>query len=332
MRKRRGIALILVLMVFGVLFSSCSKDKKDEDNKKYTIGITQYVQHDALDSARKGFVDGLSEEGYKEGENIVFDYENAQGDISIAQTISNQFVSNKVDMIFAIATPSLQSAYNATNDIPIVFTAVTDPIEAGVAESWDASGTNVTGTSDMVSMDQQLNLLLSLTKDINTIGVIYNSSEANSLIQVEELKKSAEKNNVIVKEISVTNVSEINQNLSSVINSIDALYVPTDNTAASAYDLIGSICCGKNIPMLCAEEAGVSKGGLCSIGIDYYKLGKEAAAKAVEILEGGDVSNIKIDTLKDMTITINEEAAEKMNISIPDEIKDKAVFVTGGVN
>lgn len=100
MRKRRGIALILVLMVFGVLFSSCSKDKKDEDDKKYTIGITQYVQHDALDSARKGFVDGLSEEGYKEGENIVFDYENAQGDISIAQTISNQFVSNKVDMIF----------------------------------------------------------------------------------------------------------------------------------------------------------------------------------------------------------------------------------------
>lgn len=342
-KKKLTLILSGILIVAGLV--SCAKTSSSNENEKtrdvsknsnevkemYTIGINQLVQHDALDASREGFIEGLKEKGFEEGKNLKIDYQNAQGDIAIAKTISDQFVTSKVDMIFAIATSSLQASYNATKDIPIVFTAVTDPIDAGVAESWESSGTNVTGTSDMVSMEKQLSLLTTLVPDIKTLGVIYNSSEANSLAQVQELKKEAEKNAIDIKEISVTTVNEINQNLNAAIGSIDALYAPTDNTVASAYDLVGNICVNKNIPILCGEEAGVSKGGLCSIGIDYFKLGKEAGYKAAEILNGTKPSDIEISTLSDMSITINTEVAEKLNITIPEDINTKANKVTGGV-
>lgn len=342
-KKKLTLILSGILIVAGLV--SCAKTSSSNENEKtrdvsknsnevkemYTIGINQLVQHDALDASREGFIEGLKEKGFEEGKNLKIDYQNAQGDIAIAKTVSDQFVTSKVDMIFAIATSSLQASYNATKDIPIVFTAVTDPIGAGVAESWESSGTNVTGTSDMVSMEKQLSLLTTLVPDIKTLGVIYNSSEANSLAQVQELKKEAEKNAIDIKEISVTTVNEINQNLNAAIGSIDALYAPTDNTVASAYDLVGNICVNKNIPILCGEEAGVSKGGLCSIGIDYFKLGKEAGYKAAEILNGTKPSDIEISTLSDMSITINTEVAEKLNITIPEDINTKANKVTGGV-
>lgn len=342
---KKKIALILsgILIISGLISctktTSSDKDEKtdgvsknlSEANELYTIGINQLVQHDALDASREGFLEALKEKGFEEGKNLKIDYQNAQGDIAIAKTISDQFVTSKVDMIFAIATSSLQASYNATKDIPIVFTAVTDPIEAGVAESWESSGTNVTGTSDMVSMEEQLNLLTTLVPDIKTLGVIYNSSEANSLAQVQELKKEADKKGIDIKEISVTTVNEINQNLNATIGSIDALYAPTDNTVASAYDLVGNICVNKNIPILCGEEAGVSKGGLCSIGIDYFKLGKEAGYKAAEILNGTKPSDIEISILSDMSVTINTDVAEKLNITIPENLNTKANKVTGGV-
>ena len=342
-KKKLTLILSGILIVAGLV--SCAKTSSSNENEKtrdvsknsnevkemYTIGINQLVQHDALDASREGFIEGLKEKGFEEGKNLKIDYQNAQGDIAIAKTISDQFVTSKVDMIFAIATSSLQASYNATKDIPIVFTAVTDPIGAGVAESWESSGTNVTGTSDMVSMEKQLSLLTTLVPDIKTLGVIYNSSEANSLAQVQELKKEVEKNAIDIKEISVTTVNEINQNLNAAIGSIDALYAPTDNTVASAYDLVGNICVNKNIPILCGEEAGVSKGGLCSIGIDYFKLGKEAGYKAAEILNGTKPSDIEISTLSDMSITINTDVAEKLNITIPEDIDTKANKVTGGV-
>lgn len=342
-KKKLTLILSGILIVAGLV--SCAKTSSSNENEKtrdvsknsnevkemYTIGINQLVQHDALDASREGFIEGLKEKGFEEGKNLKIDYQNAQGDIAIAKTVSDQFVTSKVDMIFAIATSSLQASYNATKDIPIVFTAVTDPIDAGVAESWESSGTNVTGTSDMVSMEKQLSLLTTLVPDIKTLGVIYNSSEANSLAQVQELKKEAEKNAIDIKEISVTTVNEINQNLNAAIGSIDALYAPTDNTVASAYDLVGNICVNKNIPILCGEEAGVSKGGLCSIGIDYFKLGKEAGYKAAEILNGAKPEDIEISTLSDMSITINTDVAEKLNITIPEDIDTKANKVTGGV-
>lgn len=331
-RKIKAIAILTAVILVAIL-GGCSKEEKTEKGEDiYVIGINQLVQHSALDSARQGFIDGLAEKGYVDGVNIKLDYENAQGDAAITQTIAKQFVSNKVDMIFAISTASAQAAYNATKEIPIVFTAVTDPVSAGIAESFTKTGSNVTGTSDMVSMEQQLELFQKLIPKIKTIGVIYNTSEANSIAQVNELKNTAEEKGLKVKEISITTVNEINQNLLANIDSIDALYVPTDNTVASAYELVGNICVNHNIPMFCAEEAGVSKGGLCSIGINYYELGKEAGYKAVEIIEGKKPTDIEIGKSVDMTTVINSEVVEKLQLTIPSEIESKAQMVTGGVN
>lgn len=331
---KRKIAIGLAALIATGALVGCKGNGQvsSTEGKKYNIGISQLVQHPALDSAREGFIEGLKEKGYEEGKNITFDYQNAQGDNPTSQTIAQKFVSEKKDLILAIATTSAQAVYNSTKDIPTVFTAVTDPVSAGIVKDWKSSGTNLTGVSDMVPVDKQLDLLLKLKPDVNTLGVIYNTSEANSVVQVEALKTEANKLNINIKEIGITNVNEINQNLSAVIKDIDALYTPTDNTVASAYDLVGQIAVKNNVPILGAEEAIVSKGGLCSIGIDYFKLGKETGYKAAEILDGKKPEEIEITTLSEMNVVINTDVANKLNIIIPSDIEENASKVTGGVN
>ncbi|MGN0144987.1 MAG: ABC transporter substrate-binding protein [Clostridium sp.] len=333
---KKIIGSVLAALMIGVFFNGCGTDggsnstSVDKSEKVKNIGIVQLVQHDALDSANKGFVDALKEKGYEDGKNIKIDQQNAQGEQANAQTICKQFADSKKDLIFSIATPAAQAAYNSTKDIPIVFTAVTDPVSAEIAKDWKSSGTNVTGTSDKVPVEEQIKLMKKLLPDTKTVGVIYNTSETNSVIQVEELKTAAEKEGLAVKEIGVTNVNEINQNLASALNQIDALYTPTDNTVASAYSLVGKLCLDAKKPIIGAEEAVVSKGGLATIGIDYYKLGKEAGDKAVEILEGKKPSDIEISTLSVMSFTINKDVAAKLGITIPEDIEKDAKIVTGG--
>jgi len=334
---KRKLAMLLCTVLVGGILSGCGKSATDSNKGTTTssevknVGVIQIVQHDALDAANKGFVDGLKEKGYEEGKNIKIEQQNAQGDMANAQTIAKQFADAKKDLIFAIATPSAQAAYNATKDIPIVITAVTDPVKAEIAKDWKNSGTNVTGTSDKVPVDKQIELLKKLIPNAKTVGVIYNTSETNSVIQVDELKAAAEKQGLAVKEIGVTNVNEINQNLASALGEINALYTPTDNTVASGYALVGKLCLEKNVPIIGAEEAVVTKGGLASIGIDYYKLGKEAGLKAAEVLGGKKPSEVEITTLSDMSFTINTDVAKKLNITIPQDIESKAKKVTGGV-
>lgn len=334
-KKRLGA--LIAAAIIGTSLIGCgssagtSSTSTGSNEKVKNIGVVQLVQHDALDSANKGFVDALKEKGYEDGKNINIDQQNAQGEQANAQTITKQFADSNKDLIFAIATPAAQAAYNSTKDIPIVFTAVTDPIAAEIAKDWKSSGTNVTGTSDKVPVEDQMKLLKKLLPDTKTVGVVYNTSETNSVIQVDELKAAAEKEGLAVKEVGVTNVNEINQNLASALNEIDVLYTPTDNTVASAYSLVGKLCLDAKKPIIGAEEAVVTKGGLATIGIDYYKLGKEAGYKAVEILEGKKPSDIEITTLSEMSFTINTDVAEKLGITIPDDILKDAKKVTGGV-
>ena len=329
---KKRLALIVLGLLTATNLVGCNKEGTLNDDKKIMkIGISQLVQHPALDSSREGFLEGLKEKGYIDGDNIEVDYQNAQGDGQTSQTIAQKFVSDKKDLILAIATSSAQAVYNATKEIPTVFTAVTDPVSAEIAKSWTSSGTNLTGVSDMVPVDKQLELLLKLKPDVKTLGVIFNTSESNSQVQVEALKEEAKNFNLTIKEIGVTNVNEINQNLSANIQEVDALYTPTDNTVASAYELVAQIALKYNVPILGAEEAVVEKGGLVSIGIDYFKLGKETAYKAAEILEGKKPEDIEITTLSDMSITINEDVAKKLGVDIPDEIKEKSKIVNGGV-
>ena len=327
---KKKIALLVCGLLSMSIFAGCSSSSKSDDVKE--VGIVQIIQHPALDSANQGFIDGLKEKGFEEGKNLKIESQNAQGKIDVAQQIAGQFVSSNKDLIFSIATPTTQSCLNATKTIPVVFSAVTDPVADGIVKDLKNSGNNATGTSDKVNIEEQLELLKKLLPNVKTLGFIYTTSETNSVNQLNELKGLASKFDLTIKEIGVANINEINQNLANASGSIDALYAPTDNNVAASYDLVAKICLDNNVPVMGAEPAIVEKGGFVCKGIDYYELGKMAGYKAAEIFNGKKPSEIPSETMKELKITINTDAAKKLKITIPDDIDKIATKVTGGVN
>lgn len=338
--KQKSTVLFVVFLLFISLLSGCSstaapaKNQSEEATnqsvKPVEIGITQIVEHPALDSSRQGFIDALASKGFKDGDNVKLDFQNAQGDIPTAQTIAKNFASSKKDMIFAIATPTAQAAFNATKEIPILITAVTDPVDAGLAKSWEKSGTNVTGTSDATPMEKQFELLQKLVPDAKKVGIIYNTSERNSEIQVEMANKLSGKFGFEIISNGVTNTNEVPQVLDSLLTKIDVLYVPTDNLVASAMAIITDKCIQKNIPVIGAEKGQVEGGALATEGIDYYKLGFQTGLMAVEVINGAKTEDMPIETLKDTTLTINTDTAEKLNMTIPKDLLDRAETIKGG--
>lgn len=328
--KKKIAALLGGLVALTSLVGCGSSDGSSKELKK--VGVIQLIQHEALDESNKGFIEGLKEKGYEDGVNIKIEQQNANGKQDVANQIAGQFVTDKKDLIFAIATPAAQAAYNATKKIPIVFTAVTDPVKAGIAKDWKSSGYNTTGTSDGVNIEEQLQLLKKILPNAKTMGFVYTTSEANSVTQLEELKKLAPKYDLTVKEIGIANINEINQNLSTSVGSIDVLYAPTDNNVAASYSLVGDICVKNNVPVFGAEPAVVQVGGLVSKGLSYFELGKMAGYKAAAILNGEDPSKIEIERMAELEITINTDVAKKLNITIPDDILKNAKVVTGGIN
>ncbi len=329
---KKKIALLLCGILGASLLVGCGGETENEkETVKKKVGIIQLIQHDALDQANKGFIDGLAEKGYKDGKNIEIEQQNASGKQDTVQQIAGQFVSAKKDLIFAIATPTAQACYNATKDIPIVFSAVTNPVNDGLAKDWKSSGCNTTGTLDMANIDEQLALLKEVLPNAKTLGVVYTTSETNSVNQVNELELLASKYNLKIKKIGVANINEINQVLSNAMGDIDVLYAPTDNNVAASYELVAQIALKANKPVIGAEPAVVEKGGLLSKGIDYYELGKMAGYKAAEILDGKNPQDIEIETMKELAITVNTDVAKKLGITIPQNILDLAKRVTGGV-
>lgn len=338
--KQKTSVLFVVLLLIISLFSGCSSaeapannqgsDATNQSNKFVEIGITQIIEHPALDSARQGFIDALSSKGLKDGENLKIDFQNAQGDIPTAQTIAQNFASSKKDMIFAIATPTAQAAYNATKDIPILITAVTDPVDAGLAKSMEKPGTNITGTSDAAPMDKQFELLKKLIPDAKKVGILYNTSERNSEIQVQMAKDLSDKYSFEIAANGITNTNEVPQVLDSLKGKIDVLYVPTDNMVASSMAIISQKCTENNIPIIGSEKAHVEGGALATEGIDYYKLGYQTGLMAFEVLNGAKTEDMAIETLKDTTLTINTDIADKLEITIPEDLMEKAEKIKGG--
>ncbi|MGK0466956.1 ABC transporter substrate-binding protein [Clostridium sp.] len=335
--KGKQLFLTAVLLTATILggcsgTSASNSDQKLKDKKVIKIGITQIIEHPSLDLAREGFISALKSKGYEDGKNIKIDYQNAQGDMPTAQSIAQNFVSQKEDLIFAVATPTAQAAFNATKDIPILITAVTDPVNAGLAKYLENSGTNVTGTSDNVSIEKQFELLKKLVPSAKKVGILYNTSESNSEIQVENAKKISKNYGLEIITAGLTNVNEVQQSLNSIIGKIDVLYVPTDNVVVSAMPVIANACFKRNLPIIGSEKGAVSQGGLATMGINYTKLGFQTGLMAVDIIEGKKPSEIPITMLKDMQLFINEDAAKKLNIKIPQDLASKAEKVKGGVN
>ncbi|MDD4721803.1 MAG: ABC transporter substrate-binding protein [Acidaminococcaceae bacterium] len=314
--------LVCVLVLGGV--SGCGTDKKAENpsaKKVLNVGIVQLVEHPALDAANKGFVDGLASKGYKESQNITFDRQNAQADQSNLQTIAQRFVSNKVDLICAIATPAAQTMANATNSIPIVGTAITDYKEARLVKSDAQPGTNVTGTTDMNPVKEQIDLLLKIVPNTHILGFIYTSSEVNSQLQVAIAKKYAQAKGLKTLEATVSNVNDIQQAAQSLVGKCDAIYVPTDNVLASAMPTLANVTNQAGIPVFCGEGGMTKAGGVATLGIDYYKLGFQTGVMAADILNGkSKPADMAIQAQKGFKIIVNEEQVKKLNITIPAEI------------
>ncbi len=325
MKASKLLKFVGVGMVFSSFLFACSH--KDSDVK--TIGVLQYMEHGALDAAYEGFIAGLAEEGYIEGENIKIDLKNAHGNLTTAQTIANQYVSDDVDMIFAIATQAVQSAYNATKDIPILMTAVTDPVEAGVVKDWNQSGTNVTGTSDLTPVAKQMELITELVPEAKTVGVIYTTSEVNSEVQVKMAEEAASNLGLQVIRVGVTTVNDIPQAVASVIDKVDAMYAPTDNLIASSMPVLWNACLDKKVPIVAGVDTMVIDGGIATEGIDYYQLGYETGLMAAQVLEGKDPSTMPINTLQNTTLIVNQKNAEAIGLSIPDSILKGAEIVGG---
>ncbi|HHT51247.1 MAG TPA: ABC transporter substrate-binding protein [Eubacteriaceae bacterium] len=336
---RKKILAMMIIISMAIVFFGCSPQESSSegnndltDGEIFKIGISQLAEHAALDDARIGFIDGLEDEGFIEGENIIVDYQNAQGEIPTTQLIAQNLVSQKVDLIFAITTPAAQSAFNVTKDIPILFTAVTDPVEAGIAESWESSNTNATGTSDATPIEEQFALLLELVPEAKKVGIIYNTSEVNSEIQIKGIQDIAEKFKLEIVVSGVTNANEIPQALDALVGKIDVLYTPTDNLIASSMPLIVNKTSEKNIPVVGAESAHVENGALATDGISYYDLGFQTAKMAVEVLRGKKPAEIPISTMEEYELLINEDSAKKLNITIPESLKNRGKFIKGGAN
>lgn len=315
--KRILVGLLVIALAIGLL-SGCGK--KD---KMFKIGINQLVRHEALDASYQGFVDALKDAGYIDGENIKIDYQNAQNDQSTLNTIATKLVNDGSDLILAIATPSAQAVANATRDIPILLTAVTDPASSELVESNEAPGGNVSGTSDLTPVKNQIELLTQLVPEAKTIAILYSSSESNSKIQVEMAKEAAAELNLEVMEATVSNTNDIEQIVQSLVGKVDAIYAPTDNTIASGMPTVAMVANPNGIPVICGEEGMVSKGGLATYGIDYYKLGYLTGEQAVRIIrDKASTATMPIEYLPadEYSLTINEEVANQLGIEIPKEL------------
>lgn len=332
MMKAKGLRTLAVAMsmVLSVgAFAGCGSTQKDASTQKVVnVGIVQLVEHPALDAANKGFVDGLASRGYKENENIKFDRQNAQADQSNLQNISQRFVNNNVNLICAIATPAAQSVANATNTIPIVATAVTDYEEAKLVASNKAPKGNVTGTTDMNPISEQVDLLMKILPNAKRVGTIYCSSEVNSQMQVRVMKEYAQSKGLVVEEATVSTVNDIQQAAQSLMGKVDVIYVPTDNVMASAIPTLVGVTDEAKIPLICGESNHVKAGGLATLGVDYYKLGFQTGEMAADILSGkAKPESMPIQSLKEMQTTINETVAKKLGITIPEELLKGAEIV-----
>ena len=313
----------LGLTALGLVAAGCGQQTQ-QGEKTYKVGIVQLVEHSSLDDANRGFVDGLKERGYEEGKNLTIDRQNAQADQSNLQNIVQRFISDKVDLICAIATPAVQSAANATKDIPIVGTAVTDYVSAKVVASNDAPGGNVTGTSDLAPIAEQIDLLIQLYPNAKTIGTIYSSSEINSEIQVKAMTEYAQSKGLTVRTATISTVNDIQQAAQSMVN---VFYEPTDNVIASAIPTLTSITDPAGKGVICGYVGGVAAGALATKGIDYYKLGVQTGNMAADIFEGKKPATMPIETAHDLTVVINKKNAEKIGLTIPADVLNGATIV-----
>ena len=318
---KKWMKAIATMMVLSMAITGCggSGDSAEDAAGKYTVGIVQQLEHPALDAATLGFQEKLTE--LLDG-NVVFDYQNAQGEQTNCTTIATKFVSDGVDLIMANATTALQSAAAATADIPIVGTSVTDYVTAGVVDSNEAPGRNVTGASDLAPIDEQIAMLMELVPDVQKVGIVYCSAEPNSIYQSELAQKELDAANVAWAEHTAADSNEVQSVVTKAVSECDVLYVPTDNTMANNTEIIKNVAVPAGVPVIAGEEGICSGCGVATLSISYYDLGAKAAEMAYEILvNGANPAEMPVEYVSEgITEKYNAEIAETLNIAIPEDM------------
>ena len=285
---------------------------------KYTIGLCQQMEHPALDAATQGFQDACREKFGEE--NVEFDVQNAQGEQTMCSTIINNFISSDVDLILANATLPLQTAAQATADIPILGTSVTDFATAlGISDWTGATGVNISGTSDLAPIEEQEDMLIELLPDVKTVGILYCSAESNSKYQAELFAAELEKDGIEYKEYTAADSNEIQSVVTNAVSECDAIYIPTDNTMASNTQIINNICLPAKVPVIAGEEGICSGCGVATLSISYYDLGYQTGEMAYKILaEGEDIASMEVETAAQVTKKYNPAICEELGITIPE--------------
>jgi len=314
---KKFLSLVLLILLFSITGHT----------KTVNIGITQIVEHPALDACRQGFIDKLKEYGFEDGKNVKYDIQIAQGNVATANQIAKNFVGDNKDIIVAIATPSALAVANATKKIPVIISAITDPVGAKLVKSLEKPGTNVTGTTDMSPVKEQLSLFKELGLDVKNVGIIYNAGEANSRSLVNLAKKVAKELNMNIVEATVTNSSGVLLAAKSLVGKVDGIYIPTDNTIVSALESVLQVAFDNKLPVITGDTDSVERGSLASLGINYYKLGKQTGEIAYKVINGANPAETPVETLKDLELFINLKSAEKMNIKVPEDFIKKAAKV-----
>ncbi|MGN1401448.1 MAG: ABC transporter substrate binding protein [Bacillus sp. (in: firmicutes)] len=322
-KYRLVIAGVLsVLLVAGCGSNGGGNEKKEQEEKAFQIGISQFVEHPSLDEATKGFKQALDDLEVK----VTYDEQNAQADQNNTGPIAQNFTSQGVDLIFANATPSAQAAVNATKDIPVVFTSVTDPVGAKLVSSMDNPEGNATGTSD-ANPDAIPSTIAFIAEELGVkkVGTIYNAGEQNSVAQIEQMKEEAKKAGVEIVETSVSTTAEVKQAAESLASDADVFYIITDNTVVSALESVIQVSNQEDIPLFVGELDSVDRGGFAAYGFNYYDIGYQAGEMAASILEDGKKpADIPVQFPDKLTLVINEKAAGEMGVQIKDEWRDTA--------
>ncbi|MBK8461619.1 MAG: ABC transporter substrate-binding protein [Nigerium sp.] len=291
--------------------------------QSYKIGISKYVTHASLDASVEGFKKALADAGV----NATYDEKNGNADNATVATISSTFAASDLDLVLAVATPSAQGAAGAITDKPVLFTAVTDPVDAKLVASLEAPGANVTGTSDMNPVAEQLALVKELRPDAKRVGILYSSGEANSVVQVELARQAAPGLGLELVVRPIAEAREMDQNL-TLLSDVDAIYLPTDNKIVASIDTILQMTESKKIPLVVGEGDSVRKGGIVTYGLDYTKLGYQTGEMAIRILKDGAApATLPVETQKDLQIYVNKAAAERMGVTIPESLLAKAEVV-----
>ena len=316
---KKLLTLILAAAISLSVFTGCDSKKKADGILE--IGIVQPQDHPSLNTIRESFLAEMKALGYVDGENMKVDYQNSQGDSSTLNTICQKFATDKKDLIVAIATPAAVTAAAATSDIPVLFSAVTDPVAAKLVADMDKPGKNVTGTSDYVAVDKILDMALELKPNIKKLGLLYNTGEANSVACMDTAKAYAKSKNIEVVEAAATNTGEVQQAVQSLVTKVDAIFTPTDNTVATAMPIVTELTRKAKIPFFVGADSMVKDGGFATKGIEYTELGKETAKMADRIYKGEKPADIPVKVFSEPNIYFNQTTADAIGIQIPDNLK-----------